>query len=723
MRIFSILCLITLFFWNVDAQTALQCSVRLQAKAQENPTAIELSWGEDAGANSYRIFRKTLEATSWGSQIASTAGTTYVDTTVQEGMRYDYRVVKYGNGYLGYGYARAGVRANIQRDRGGALILVETEIYLALLPELRRFKKDLDEDGYRTVMLNLTDSHEVADIKGIIEGVASLFDDLTTLVIIGHIPVPYSGNLAPDGHVPDHQGAWPADVYYADLDGTWTDNSINNTSANDPRNDNVPGDGKFDQSVIPGNGEPELMIGRIDMRNLSHFSKTEVELTKEYLDRVHAYKQAEWTLPKRGLIDDNFGGFGGEAFASNGWRNFAPMVGKDSIFTADYRSTMASQGYLFSYGCGGGSHESASGIGTSTQLVGDSLLTGFTMLFGSYFGDWDRQNNFLRSALAQGRTMTISWAGRPWWHYYPLGSGESIGACAKLTQGNNNLYESSYGARFVHVAQLGDPSLRMEYIAPPTNLTADTVDTLNVQLNWTSSPDQEIDGYYVYRRQDKGPWERRSDVLTETSYLDQCLLDTSTYEYQVVATKLVDGCSGSYYNESLGVMDTVLIFQRKYPDAQITSQPSGISIQFTAQASCTDQITWIFPDTTVVGSYSFMASLEQTGMTNTVGVQYQVVVSNRCYSDTIDAFATGPIPGVEELGVGFKVFPNPIRSGQTLHIELEGRHGYRIYDLQGGVVAQGAIQQKTLAIGAIRPGTYLLTFDDIEGAIPLVVMP
>jgi hypothetical protein len=30
----------------------------------------------------------------------------------------------------------------------------------------------------------------------------------------------------------------------------------------------------------------------------------------------------------------------------------------------------------------------------------------FTMLFGSYFGDWDSQDNFLRAPLAQGLTLT-----------------------------------------------------------------------------------------------------------------------------------------------------------------------------------------------------------------------------------------------------------------------------------------------------------------------------
>ena len=33
--------------------------------------------------------------------------------------------------------------------------------------------------------------------------------------LFGHVPVPYSGDIVPDGHYADHQGAWPCDGYYA----------------------------------------------------------------------------------------------------------------------------------------------------------------------------------------------------------------------------------------------------------------------------------------------------------------------------------------------------------------------------------------------------------------------------------------------------------------------------------------------------------------------------
>ena len=69
--------------------------------------------------------------------------------------------------------------------------------------------------------------------------------EVEAVLLIGHVPVQYSGNMYPDGHI-DHQGVWPADTYYADMDGEWTDISVNETSASRPENHNVPEDGRFD---------------------------------------------------------------------------------------------------------------------------------------------------------------------------------------------------------------------------------------------------------------------------------------------------------------------------------------------------------------------------------------------------------------------------------------------------------------------------------------------
>ena len=78
------------------------------------------------------------------------------------------------------------------------------------------------------------------------ETIAALYraapDRLRQVLLLGHVPVPYSGNIAPDHHyrptgnglTPTHQGAWPADIYYGDMVGAWTDTTVD-TCNNDIR--------------------------------------------------------------------------------------------------------------------------------------------------------------------------------------------------------------------------------------------------------------------------------------------------------------------------------------------------------------------------------------------------------------------------------------------------------------------------------------------------------
>jgi len=68
-------------------------------------------------------------------------------------------------------------------------------------------------------------------------------------LILGHLAVAYSGDIKPDAH-PEHQGAWPADVFYADMDGEWTDTSVTSINGTYAANHNIPGDGKLEQSYI-----------------------------------------------------------------------------------------------------------------------------------------------------------------------------------------------------------------------------------------------------------------------------------------------------------------------------------------------------------------------------------------------------------------------------------------------------------------------------------------
>ena len=161
---------------------------------------------------------------------------------------------------------------------------------------LERFEKDLKGDGWKTVKYNVTRNTLVTAIRALIISEYNLSPlQVKAVVLIGHIPVLYSGNMRPDGH-PNHQGAWPADIYYGEMNGTWQDVSVNNTNAASPRNHNVPGDGKFDHTQLPSSAE--LQVGRIDFHDLPAFSETEAELLRKYFDKDHAYRHKLFDVKK-----------------------------------------------------------------------------------------------------------------------------------------------------------------------------------------------------------------------------------------------------------------------------------------------------------------------------------------------------------------------------------------------------------------------------------------
>lgn len=543
----------------IFAQTSREYAVLLSAEVKKNPPSIKLYWPAET-ATSHFVYRKMKADASFSSSFVLLSGSdsSYTDTTVEIGKSYEYYVKR--NGSVGaYGYINTGIKVNSETNglevKGKLILLIDSTHSQTLISEIDGLIQILESECWTVIRHDVSPSASVPAVKQLI--VSEYQKDpqnVKAVYLFGHIPVPYSGNLAPDAH-PDHVGAWPADAYYGDMDGIWTDVSVNDTSASDPRNKNIPGDGKFDASVLPS--AVELQVGRVDFANMPLFALSESELLRQYLNKSLDFRIGKIKVEERGIIDDNFGGFSNEAFAASAWKAFSTFFGADSITFAnsgtshDYRTNLNQASYLWSYGCGGGSYTSASGIGNSTQLAGDSLQTVFTALFGSYFGDWDKTNNFLRAPLAQGLTLTNAWSGRPHWYFHHMALGENIGYSQNIMV-NTNPYYQHYGARFVHIALMGDPSLTMHIVEPPTLLSL-TETSNTVELTWNASPDNIL-GYHIFRKDSvNGLYHRvNNDIINSTSYIDTEFDKPDRYWYTVRAVKLEQKFSGSYYNLSSG---------------------------------------------------------------------------------------------------------------------------------------------------------------------------
>lgn len=561
----------TLFlsFWilipSLYAQNTKDATVPVEAQISLNPPGILVSWANPTPANLLVLRRTKGQAGNQWVQVLSQTNSSFtgvIDNSVELGQTYEYVVQRVGT-VTAFGYAHVSLLGPLVDQRGKVLILVDSTTADALGVELKQLKDDMRGDGWTTVPIKVSPTASVQSVKDrIIAEYNADPENVKSVLLFGRVPIPYSGNTAWDAHS-DHVGAWPADNFYADMNGVWTDNTVNNVTASRTANHNIPGDGKFDQSVMPT--AAELEIGRVDFRRLSAatFGLSEIELLRRYLNKNHRFRSGQYVPAQRAIIDDNFGYFSGEAFAANGFRNGYPLVGDSNIVQGDFFNDTDNQSFIMGYACGGGSYTSASGVGNSNNFATDSVNIVFSNIFGSYHGDWDFETNpFMPAALAgRGSILTCSWAGRPHWFTQAFASGETMGYCTKETQNAqfNNGFFGSFGESGAHVALLGDPTLRAHIIPPPSNLSVASNCT-TVELNWTESPDTNIIGYLVYRSESiDGPYERiTNDLIVDASYSDAgAPSDTLFYQVRAIAFSGAPG-GGIYVNNSIGPIANIV---------------------------------------------------------------------------------------------------------------------------------------------------------------------
>ena len=544
--------------FTINAQSySYSNAVLSEAAINENDTSITLKWMYEAGATQYNIYRKNYGAASWGAPIATLPSTilSFVDNSVSFNQVYEYRIMRINAAGEAYGYLVSGINTQIPYNKGKMILIIDDYFLPDLQNEISELILDIEADGWFVQQQLVNRNDGVSQVKSLIQGIYNS-DPVATngLFLLGRVPVPYSGDINPDGH-PDHLGAWPADVYYADMNGTWNDVSVNDASASDPRHHNVPGDGKFDESVLPSN--VELEVSRVDFYNLPTFSNTETMLMQNYLGKLHAFKTRQYIPRDIALVEDNFLGMA-EGFAGSAYASFSPNVGIDSIINGDYTSELLNNNYLWAYGTGGGWYSGASGIVNTSEFAANNYKSTFSMLFGSYFGDWDSADNLMRANLASGKTLSCSWSGRPYIYYHPLAMGGNLGYCIQKTQNNNSTYFSSTlntFKRWIHIAQLGDPSLRAKYISPPNNLTCSTNANGSVDLSWSPSSESVI-GYHVYRRlPNVSSWSLVDPaIISGTTYNDNSIVNGGTFIYMVRAVDTLRTASGKYFNQSLGTI-------------------------------------------------------------------------------------------------------------------------------------------------------------------------
>src|SRR5688572_18790578 len=553
---------------NGYALDAREYAVEASVEVLYSPFRLRLAWRPSGLVRSYTIRRRDYFSADWGSARATLpAGSSeYIDTQVTDGQAYEYEIqaettVAAPGGWVNaYGYVLAGSKISWPDQKGKVLVLVDPLLLPTLNPEIDKFQKNLIGSGWIPIRRDFERLSTVSDVKNVIRAEYNADRvNVRGVVILGHLPVPYSGNIAPDLHE-SHRGAWPADVFYGEMDGNWTDSTVDIVSADSPLNNNRPGDGKFDQSQIPSH--VELDVGRIDFANLPTFSSSSaVDLLRRYLQKNNDFRHRVFTATRRGLIRDNFGDLDGDAPAVDAWRHYPQFFGPGQVREVGpggFFSTLNNESFLWAYGCGGGGNNKADGVGTTLDFATQSPRAVFLVLHGSYFGDWNVTDNFLRAGIASsGHTLASLWSGLPHWYMHPMGLGASVGFCSRLTQNNILQYKShqNISAQQVHVSLIGDPTLEMLPVIPARNFSGSA--SANVNLTWSPSTDESIVGYHLYHASSaSGPFNRiTASPVTSSTFSHPAGI--GTHHYMVRAVKLERTGSGTYYNLSQGIFTSV----------------------------------------------------------------------------------------------------------------------------------------------------------------------
>ncbi len=629
-----IIFLFLLAFSKSIAQTTADYALQVTTTTQLSPARITLSWKPVVGVTSYNIFKKSKTATGWGASIATLTATDsqYIDNTIIVDSAYEYAVEASG-GTSPTGYIYAGIKCPAIHNRGILILMVDSMFTDSCAAEIKRLMGDINGDGWQLIRHDVSRNTSDTIVRRLIINDYNGHGNVQALLLLGHIPVPYSGALNPDGHG-NHYGAWPADVYYGDVNGTWTDISVIDTgSAIIAANWNAPGDGKWDQTNIPS--LVELQVGRVDFYNMPSFAKTEIQMMRSYLLRDHLYKMDSLNIKHRALVDDNFGPFSGEAFAANAWRNFPALIGANNTQSIDFISSLNDSDYLWAYGCGGGSFTSAGGIGSTTNFATNHINGIFTMLFGSYFGDWNVQDNFLRAPLCSDvPALTDCWAGRPNWFFHHMALGESIGYSARLTQNNSIYNPGGYGQQWVHVALMGDPTLRMDYINPVVSVSAHNT-SKGANITWAASPDTAVVGYYVYRADSTyGYYQKISPMVSKTVFsFDDTVGKSGNKLYMVRPVKLQQTPSGNYYNLGIGTVITAnnVIYEAinhiPVHTFEVVLYPNPVTTKLNLQINCTNNETALLYIIDASGRKIITESEQLTSGQNTVSINVSALTS------------------------------------------------------------------------------------------------
>lgn len=529
---------------------------------------VEIFWEPDPKAINYEI---AIGESSSFTNIEKIAGNrnsyTFFEADFFRGVTREIKIEKVftledstgkGWGYLEIGYGLPEVI-----DKGNILLCIDNIMYDSVEADFLEYVRALNLHGFNAEFVKVPradyyNTKAVLQTKEITKAkYEELNGNLDYIILVGRVAVPYSGSTSPDGHSDETFGAWPADHFYGEFDGNWTDYLIDTVRELSPEvkvlhhHNNSAWDGKWDQTILPS--EVEVSVGRIDVSDLTYFEESEAELLKRYFRKNIKWRKGEIDYPRRTLLDDKFGFFNSELFATEAWRNFSALVGYDNIDELSGRWDLRDKEYLFFWGAASGGYTGISETAFSFDYANHPYYGVFGFIFGSRILEFMHPNNTLKAQIASEPSFLSSiWSVRPNWFLHNMATGKTLGEVSKNSI-NNGVNYDNHGfkafTRAVFMNVIGDPTLEMLVTDPPQNVKQ-VINGNEVELSWELTPDAEYYNIYFAESLSSEKVKLNENPITDNSFVT----NNSNGIYIVKSVKLQITNSGSYWLESIGVV-------------------------------------------------------------------------------------------------------------------------------------------------------------------------
>ena len=545
----------------------------LSASAETNPIRVILNWPKQSVQQAVVQRREFGRPQSTWEFLSTVQGITqFVDdsSSLRLGGKYEYRV----------GQGRCAVSIGVQpvlENRGRVLLVIAANIVDDIQSSLEIFTSDLHGDGWSVERVSVP-KHEPRRRSRYLRQIRELKSKITAfhrqspttqnvVLLVGNVPIPYSGFRAEDGHVKkgdDHRGAWPCDAYYGDIDGVWTDERVSHHNQTSRSNSNRPGDGRFDQDFLPS--ALELAVSRIDFSNLPSITgktlpgrpiyqrEIEVGLLRRYFAKNHAYRMGALSFSKRAVFKSYLPRNLWRNMDDNAFRSAAALFGSEANALSEEDCFLSSKPVQWAFFAGFGGRSSVASGRYRTEFMNRPEFgpqAAFLMLYASWSADWNLRDSFTKSLLVKPQTGLAAMSSlHGKWQLSSLALGEPLARA--FIETSEEVDRGNKVARSLSI--LGDATLRMQVVSPVEGLLGSSVEE-GVSLVWEARNASAEDlGTVIYRSaRASGPFHRISGdaPIPGSSYIDPSANGREAY-YMVRRAALTRSPAGAYVNLSQG---------------------------------------------------------------------------------------------------------------------------------------------------------------------------